>query len=168
MINFGISCQPEDETQGYMLVPRSSTFKKTGCILTNSIGTIDPGYTGHLMANVHKVLTMNEVASRFLTFMIIYQLGLYYMSLICLLGVFLILADSYYRLNISLINIFIDWLFPAVFKEGERYFQLVAADMKPIQIEVVEEFPRETERNTGGFGSTDTFTISYESQVKKD
>ena len=40
-----------------------------------------------------------------------------------------------------------------IIKRGERLFQLVHPSLKPISIEVVEELD-ETERGSGGFGST--------------
>ena len=40
-----------------------------------------------------------------------------------------------------------------IIKSGERLFQLVHPSLKPISIEVVEELD-ETERGSGGFGST--------------
>lgn len=42
---------------------------------------------------------------------------------------------------------------PFAINEGERYVQLVKADLSPIQFELVENL-RETERLDGGFGST--------------
>ena len=40
-----------------------------------------------------------------------------------------------------------------IIKNGERLFQLVHPSLKPISIEIVEELD-ETERGSGGFGST--------------
>ena len=40
-----------------------------------------------------------------------------------------------------------------IIKNGQRLFQLVHPSLKPISIEVVEELD-ETERGSGGFGST--------------
>lgn len=51
-IDFKISCEPSNENQGYMIVPRSSTGAKTPIRLSNSIGIIDPDYRGHLMVCV--------------------------------------------------------------------------------------------------------------------
>ena len=41
-----------------------------------------------------------------------------------------------------------------VIKKGERYVQLARSDLGEITFELVERFNRETQRGTGGFGST--------------
>ena len=48
VIKFGISCQPEDG-KAYYLIPRSS-ISKTPLRMSNSIGLIDGGYRGEIMA----------------------------------------------------------------------------------------------------------------------
>ena len=47
-IKLGISCEPEDG-KGYFLFPRSS-ISKTPLRMSNSIGLIDGGYRGEIMA----------------------------------------------------------------------------------------------------------------------
>ena len=47
----------------YFLVPRSSIYKK-GLILMNSIGVIDKGYRGNLMAVVHNVTDEDVLLKR--------------------------------------------------------------------------------------------------------
>jgi len=47
-IKFGISCEPEDD-RAYYLIPRSSIVK-TPLRMSNSIGLIDAGYRGEIMA----------------------------------------------------------------------------------------------------------------------
>ena len=47
-INLGISCEPDDN-RAYFLFPRSS-ISKTPLRLANSIGLIDGGYRGEIMA----------------------------------------------------------------------------------------------------------------------
>ena len=65
-INLGISSQMTYENQyvGYMLVPRSSTGSKSPLRLSNSIGIIDSGYTGNIIACVdnlsNKAFTINK------------------------------------------------------------------------------------------------------------
>lgn len=54
MLKLGIACRFEHDKEttcsdGFMLVPRSS-ISKTPLMLANSIGIIDPGYRGELMA----------------------------------------------------------------------------------------------------------------------
>lgn len=39
-------------------------------------------------------------------------------------------------------------------KKGERYAQLVNADLSPIEMKIVSEHKRNTSRGSGGFGST--------------
>ena len=48
VIKFGISCQPENG-KAYYLIPRSS-ISKTPLRMSNSIGLIDGGYRGEIMA----------------------------------------------------------------------------------------------------------------------
>jgi dUTP pyrophosphatase len=52
-IKFGISCEPEDG-RAYFLIPRSS-ISKTPLRMANSIGLIDGGYRGELMAMVDNI-----------------------------------------------------------------------------------------------------------------
>jgi dUTP pyrophosphatase len=54
-IRFGISCAPEDG-RAYFLIPRSS-ISKTPLRMANSIGLIDGGYRGELMAMVDNIKT---------------------------------------------------------------------------------------------------------------
>lgn len=60
-INFGVQCEmiqtKDDITDrlSYILVPRSSTGSKTPLRLCNSIGIIDSGYRGNIMAFVDNV-----------------------------------------------------------------------------------------------------------------
>ena len=48
LIKLGISCQPEDGV-AYFLMPRSS-ISKTSLRMSNSVGLIDGGYRGEIMA----------------------------------------------------------------------------------------------------------------------
>ncbi len=87
---------------GYYLYPRSS-LSKSPLRLANSVGIIDSGYRGNIMAMVDCKAHIFEV------------------------------------------------------KQGERYFQICAPDLRPIQLQVVdsiEELSAPTERGSGGFGST--------------
>lgn len=54
-IKFGISCQPADG-RAYFLIPRSS-ISKTPLRMANSIGLIDGGYRGEVMAMVDNIKT---------------------------------------------------------------------------------------------------------------
>ena len=65
LIKLGISCQPEDGI-AYFLFPRSS-ISKTPLRLSNSIGLIDGGYRGEIMAscdNIKDVEYMVEKGQR--------------------------------------------------------------------------------------------------------
>ena len=53
LIKLGISCEPEDGI-AYFLMPRSS-ISKTPLRLSNSIGLIDGGYRGELMASCDNI-----------------------------------------------------------------------------------------------------------------
>ena len=53
LIKLGIACQPEDGF-AYFLLPRSS-ISKTPLRLSNSIGLIDGGYRGEIMAAVDNI-----------------------------------------------------------------------------------------------------------------
>ena len=89
--------------EGYFgaLVPRSSISAKT-VMLTNSIGVIDAGYRGEVMA---KMRSTTDVV-------------------------------------------------PAVYKEGERFAQLLILPVPEVQFEEAESLS-ETDRAEGGYGSTD-------------
>jgi len=85
---------------GFYLYPRSSTGSKTPIRLSNSVGIIDAGYRGPLMAIVDNI------------------------------------SDDDFTL-----------------KRGERYFQVCAPDLGPIQFKLVDTLS-ETTRGEEGFGST--------------
>ena len=53
LIKLGISCQPEDK-KAYYLIPRSS-ISKTPLRMSNSIGLIDGGYRGEIMASCDNI-----------------------------------------------------------------------------------------------------------------
>ena len=53
IIKLGISCEPENE-KAYYLMPRSS-ISKTPLRMSNSIGLIDGGYRGELMASCDNI-----------------------------------------------------------------------------------------------------------------
>ena len=65
-INLGISCEAFLSEQSemncsYYLYPRSSLGSKTSLRLSNSVGIIDAGYRGNIMAIVDNVDPENEV-----------------------------------------------------------------------------------------------------------
>jgi dUTP pyrophosphatase len=101
-IDFGVRCEMRDGEQylSYMLVPRSSIVK-TPYRMSNSIGIIDSGYRGNIMAFVD------------------------------------VLGDG-----------------PVVEpRVGERLFQIIRPTLDKFDYEIVSELSQ-TERGTGGFGST--------------
>ena len=98
LIKLGISCESL-ENKSYYLMPRSS-ISKTPLRMSNSVGLIDAGYRGEIMASCDNIKNYD------------YQI-----------------------------------------KAGQRLFQLVAPDASPISYEIVETLS-ETDRGSGGFGST--------------
>jgi dUTP pyrophosphatase len=83
---------------GYYLVPRSS-ISNTYFQMANSVGIIDAGYRGNIMAKVRNFNALYTI------------------------------------------------------KAGDKIFQICAADLKQIKVEVVLNLT-ETSRGSGGFGST--------------
>ena len=57
LVKLGISCEPEDG-KAYFLFPRSS-ISKTPIRLANSIGLIDGGYRGEIMASCDNIKNFN-------------------------------------------------------------------------------------------------------------
>ena len=103
-IDFQIRCEMIDlETNNYSsyyLVPRSS-ISKTNLMMANSIGIIDAGYRGNIIAKVRNMdINNNEVINK----------------------------NSY-------------------------LFQIIAPDLKPIKINIVDELSNTT-RDINNFGST--------------
>ncbi len=102
-INFEIRCRMKlrDKPIAYMLVPRSS-ISKTSLRMSNSIGIIDKGYDGNIMACV----------------------------------------DNFGH--------------PYEIKKGDRLFQIVAPNLAPLKVVVLEDDEdfETTSRGSGGFGST--------------
>jgi len=63
VLDFKIKCEminiDTNNFVSYYLVPRSS-ISKTSCILTNSIGIIDAGYRGDIMAKIRNISNNDE------------------------------------------------------------------------------------------------------------
>jgi dUTP pyrophosphatase len=95
--------------KGYvgLLFPRSSNAK-TDLLLTNSVGVIDSGYRGELMAKFK-------------------------------------IVKAHYQNS--------EQNFPVMYKRGERAVQLILMKLPSVTIEESEELS-ETERGTGGYGSS--------------
>ena len=102
-INLQIKCEAlndnEDRSVSYYLYPRSSIIK-TPLRLANSVGIIDAGYRGNIIACVDNIK-----------------------------------SESY------------------TIKQGDRLFQICAGNLEPIEFKLVDTLS-ETQRGTGGFGST--------------
>tara|TARA_Y100001970_G_C14146557_1_gene810177 strand:- start:579 stop:1016 length:438 start_codon:yes stop_codon:yes gene_type:complete len=62
LIKFGISCEPEDGV-AYFLIPRSS-ISKTPLRMSNSIGLIDGGYRGEIMACCDNIKESNYIVKK--------------------------------------------------------------------------------------------------------
>ena len=97
-IHLGIACE-NSENRPYLLMPRSS-ISKTPLRLCNSIGLIDAGYRGEIIAAVDNI------------------------------------KNKSYKIKV-----------------GERLFQLVSMNGSAIKFRLVDKLT-ETDRGTGGFGST--------------
>ena len=62
LIKLGISCEPEDG-KAYYLFPRSS-ISKTPLRMSNSIGLIDGGYRGEIMASCDNIKDFKFIAKK--------------------------------------------------------------------------------------------------------
>jgi dUTPase len=151
LINLKIKCWTPDGS-GYFLAPRSS-ISKTSYMMQNSIGIIDNGYTGELKMPLVFVIDkdkelkkvdniLNQYKNRVAYFIMGYG---FFAGNLPLIGLGYILKEltlqNYYEIGHK-------------FKKGERYAQIVAPDLKPIQVEIVDKLPIATARGSGGFGST--------------
>ncbi len=115
-LGLGIKCSmlKKGTPCGFYLYPRSS-ISKTKMRLANSVGIIDSGYRGELIAAVDTV-------------------GVYGSN------------DIY--------HIWSETLGPI--RKFDRYFQICAPDLSPFNVRIVENEDElgQTERGSGGFGST--------------
>jgi dUTP pyrophosphatase len=105
-----IQCEMLDnynQTVSYYLYPRSS-ISKTPLLMANSVGIIDAGYRGNIMAKLRN------------------------------------LDNSSYLI-----------------KSGEKLFQICAPELKKINVEIVSTLSN-SQRGTGGFGSTDKPSVITE------
>ena len=62
LIKFGIACEPTDG-KAYYLLPRSS-ISKTPLRMSNSIGLIDGGYRGEIMASCDNIEELQYVVNK--------------------------------------------------------------------------------------------------------
>lgn len=151
LINLKIKCFTPDGS-GYFLAPRSS-ISKTCYMMHNSIGIIDNGYTGELKA---PLVFINDKYSRIKQNK---DNSNYYLQLIPnLIMIWGILANNFLLFGIGYAckkaYSYLEFEYTLKFKKGERYFQIIAPDLKPIQVEIVDKLPVITARGSGGFGST--------------
>jgi dUTPase len=155
-INLGIRCWSPDE-KGYQLVPRSS-ITNYNLTLGNSIGIIDAGYTGYIIAKVRYNMDNYSDYGIIGVFMMSIAIGLSHYNeiqaiLAVVLGLYGIYNFGYYLKNTqTYISI----------PQGTRLFQLVAFDGSPFDIEFVDQLPQITDRGDKGFGSTDLNSESIE------
>lgn len=123
---------------GFYLYPRSS-ISKTPFRLANSVGIIDSGYRGNLIA----MLDNNEYTEQ----------TIIQMQLDSVVSRAVFNASEYAVINSKLQNGFNNTI-PVT---GERYVQICAPNLCPIVyqfVDSIEELGSTTERGTGGFGST--------------
>lgn len=152
MLNLGIKCYSVDN-KGYMLVPRSS-FVKLGLVLLNSIGIIDPGYTGEIKAKVHRLYSYFDFTQQAFKVLMWYFTTIVFYNT-CIMNdyskssfsveLYLMFYSVYYYYTNKLDTLLI-W-------RGQSLFQLVAFDGERIEVEFVDNLP-ETDRGDKGFGST--------------
>lgn len=114
-VYLGIKCEfisagddPSGATSPFLLFPRSS-ISNTPLILANSVGLIDAGYRGEIIAAFRCNLDRDHQST---------------------------MNDFKY-----------------IAKQGDRLVQIVAPDLKPIRMEIVDELSQ-TQRGENGFGST--------------
>jgi len=148
LIDLGIQCY-SPEGHAYMLMPRSSIWKKLGLIFLNCTGLIDPGYTGTIKAPVQFFNSITNPVNVLKSFVLVFA----WLTIIAtnITPIWLAILLNLYG-SFLIINIFGKYE-SCYIKKGEALFQLVAFDGKPIEIEFVDELP-ETERGDRGFGST--------------
>ena len=151
LVNLKIKCWTPDGS-GYFLAPRSS-ISKTSYMMQNSIGIIDNGYTGELKMPLVFVIDkeikriddrLDYYKNKFAYFIMgfgFFTGNLPLIGLGYILKKITVIPQNYYEIGHK-------------FKRGERYAQIVAPDLKPIQVEIVDKLPIATTRGSGGFGST--------------
>lgn len=165
MVNLQIkTCLEGDnkETYSYFVMPRSS-LSKTGLMMANSIGLIDAGYRGELkvpliyvphgydkaiMINFWKMLLLILIiVATLLVNMIVDSRGsILYPFAVGILVYYTHITYTYLKSGYV--------IKPYKLKKGDRIVQLCSSSLQDnIGIEVVDTLP-ETERGTGGFGST--------------
>ena len=149
LVDLGIQCYSPDK-KAYMLMPRSSLWKKNGLILLNSIGLIDKQYTGTIKAPLG---FFNAQPNAELVWVFIVLTWL----LLMFTATFVSIPWIGITINILGILVFATYFVtkscPCHVRRGEALFQLVAFDGERINVELVDELP-ETERGERGFGST--------------
>jgi dUTP pyrophosphatase len=121
-INFGIKCEMIDLTDNtfssYYLYPRSS-LSKTSFQLANSVGIIDAGYRGNLMAKVRCFPDSNTK------------------------------LDKLYYQNSKYDNMYESSMVSYGKLDKGCWFQIVSPDMKPIRVNVVNELSSTTRGDGG-------------------
>lgn len=144
LLNLGIQCY-NPEKKPYLLMPRSSIMKKGGLVQLNSVGLIDPQYTGTIKAPVMLIENPYYVFSWYLTVVLV----------IIALSVIITNKILYYALCIAcaVLSQIITLRSSCTIHPGEALFQLVAFDGERIDFELVDELPK-TDRGEQGFGST--------------
>lgn len=149
LLDLGIQCRLEDSSgnpQPYMLIPRSSIWKKKALLFLNNVGLIDKQYTGTIKAPVRYI----EQVYSFTTFVLVYAVLVAITAISWNIEPF----HSYYLLIIhKLLWGCVAEAKPCSINAGESLFQLVTFSGERVELELVDELP-ETERGERGFGST--------------
>lgn len=151
-LDLGIQCYSVDK-KPYMLMPRSSLSKKN-IILVNSIGLIDQDYIGNIKAPVYNLIKKNNIGD-LITMFILMSCTTLWLAYLSFISTIIYVIFFHYMANWSSnFKTSMSETMYETLEEGQCYFQLVSFDGLRIEVEVVNEFPNETTRGAGGFGST--------------
>lgn len=166
-IKLGIECEAKRHFKGasineptgepILLFPRSS-ISKTPLTLNNSIGLIDAGYRGEIMAKVRNNNPVPIMAIEYSPYKLCLYVAMFLFTHFAM--------NLYPIISLLFTSSFICWIESQsnefdytkndyTIKRGERLFQLVAFNGKPMEVEFTDKLS-ETSRGTGGFGSTNT------------
>ena len=150
LIDLGIQCEmtynpyPPSYTPGsmncsYYLYARSSISTKTPLVLANSVGIIDAGYRGNLMAAVKYVPNNNDLNN-----LVLHTVD-YLLDNVPV-------EKSDINLEKIKSNIY-NKLPKFTIKKGTRLVQICAPNLDSLEIKIVQHLSS-TSRGSGGFGST--------------
>ena len=167
LVPLGIKCW-SPEKKSYFMFPRSSIYK-TPLLLANSVGIIDAGYTGEIKAPLYNRNTDYTMNLLTLAFVVLWNLPI--VMWFSIGAILWFVYTNYYLITKTMMEEFIKPTSYTIAK-STSYIQLCAANLEPIEIEVVDKLPRDQQswrwrgrirvansslgtRGEEGFGSTD-------------